>query len=174
MKVINPDNIISFIINPKFEGVFLYIKIVFISLICLYAVLILILLLRSSWLKRRFLEDIVEISAYRPFGAKKTFKQWAKIINRLDIDKESEFKLAIIEADSLLDDILKKIGYSGETLGERLKQLNSTILPNIDQVLQAHKTRNNVIHDPDYHLTLEEAKKTMGIYEKAFRDLEVF
>jgi len=168
------SSIFSFIYQPKFEGVLLYIKNIFIiiSLILLGGIVCCLLL--STWLKRRILEDLTEFTTYRPFGAKETFKQWSKIIKRLETDREVEYKLAIIEADSLLDDTLKKMGYEGETIGDRLKQLSSVILPNLDQVWEAHKIRNNVVHDPDYKLTLDQAKRALGIYEAALRDLEVF
>jgi hypothetical protein len=59
-------------------------------------------------------------------------------------------------------------------LGERLKQLDNNILPNLPQVFEAHKIRNNVVFDPDYKLTFEEAEKAIKIYEKSLQDLEVF
>ena len=168
------EDIIFFIENPDVGGIFLYLKIIFIILALVVLGSIIILLLKSTWLKRRFLEDMVEIIVYRPFGVKRTFKQWAKINKRLETGKEAECKLAVIEADSLLNDVLRKMGYSGETMGEKLKQLDSTTLPNIDQIWEAHKSRNNVVHDPDYKLTLDQAKKILGIYEKTLRDLEMF
>lgn len=168
------NDLIVFITSPKTEGIFLYLKIIFIIITLVFFGSIIFLLLRNSWLKRRFLEDIIEITTYRPFGAKKTFKQWTKISKRLETKKEAEYKLAIIEADSLLNDILERMGYKGEMIGDRLKQLDSTILPNIEDLWKAHKTRNNVVHDPDYSLTFDQAKKTTAIYEKAFQDLEMF
>ena len=71
-------------------------------------------------------------------------------------------------------DWLNKIGYKGESLGERLKQLDSGILPNLKKVWQVHKVRNDIVHDPDYHLSSEGVKKAMGIYEQILRDLEMF
>jgi len=168
------NEIISFIISPKNESIIFGIKIIFIIFALIFFGSIIILLLKNSWLKRRFLEDLIEIITYRPFGVKKTFKQWAKIIKRLDTGREAEYKLAIIEVDGLLNDVLEKMGYNGETIGERLKQLDSTTLPNIEQVWEAHKIRNNVVYDPDYKLTFDLAKKTVATYEKAFRDLELF
>jgi len=165
------NNILSFIMSPVF---LFYLKIIFIIFALIFAGGIITLLFKNTWLKRRILEDLVEFVAYRPFGVKKTFKQWTKITKRLETGKEAECKLAVIEADSLLNDIFKKMGYSGETIGEILKQLDSTTLPNIEQIWEAHKIRNNVVHDPDYRFTLDEAKKTLGIYEKALRDLETF
>lgn len=164
-------NILSFVLSPIFLS---YLKFIFVILGLIFIGGIIILLLKNSWLKRRVLEDLVEFFIYRPFGVKKTFKQWAKVTKRLGTGREAECKLAVIEADSLLNDILKKIGYSGETIAEILKQLDSAILPNIEEVWQAHKIRNNIVHDPDYHFTLDEAQKTLGIYEQALRDLEMF
>jgi len=168
------NDLIASIVFPKTEGIFLYLKIIFIIITLVFFGSIIFLLLKNTWLKRRFLEDLIEITTYRPFGVKKTFKQWTKISKRLETKKEAEYKLAIIEADSLLNDILEKMGYKGEMIGERLKQLDSTALPNVEELWQAHKTRNNVVYDPDYHLTFDQAKKTVAIYEKALRDLEMF
>lgn len=168
------DDIIFFIKFPESGGIFLYLKIIFITLAFIFLFGIFVLLSKSSWFKRRFLEDWVEFIAYRPFGVKKTFKQWIKIAKRLETGKEAEYKLAIIGADSLLNDVLEKIGYGGATVSERLQKLDSTVLPIIERVWEAHKIRNNIVHDPDYHLTLDQAKKTLEIYEQAFRDLEMF
>ncbi len=168
------NQIFSFITRPEANNIFIYFEIVFKIIFIIFLSGILILLLKASWLKRRVLESIIEFSTYRPFGAKKTFKEWSKIIKRLESGKESECKLAIIEADNLLDDIFGKMGYKGETMKEKLEQLGPTILPSIDEVYQVHKIRNNIVYDPDYQLTLDRAKKVLDIYEKTFRDLELF
>ena len=165
------NNLFSFITSPEF---LLYSKIIFISIGIILLAAITILLSKASWLKYRMYEDWTEFFVYRPFGVKKTFKQWAKILKRLETENETEYKLAVIEADSLLDEILKKMGIEGEVLGEKLKQIKSGILPNLEEVRQAHKIRNNIVHDPDYRLNLAEAKKVISIYEQTFRDLEMF
>ncbi len=165
------DNIFSIITSATF---LFYLKIAFIIIGALFSLAIVFLLSKNTWFKRRFLEDWTEFFIYRPFGVKKTFKQWAKVLKRLDTGKEADYKLALIEADSLLNDILKKIGYKGKTMAEMLEQLDSKTLPNIEQIWKTHKIRNNVVHDPDYKLSLEDARKALGIYEKTFRDLEMF
>ena len=165
------NNIFSIITSATF---LFYLKIAFIVIGALFLLGIIFLLLKNSWLKRRFFEDWTEFFIYRPFGVKKTFKQWTKVLKRLDTGKEADYKLAIIEADGLLNDILKKIGYNGKTMAKILEQLDVTILPNIEQVWKVHKIRNNVVHDPDYELRLEQAREALEIYEKTFRDLEMF
>lgn len=165
------NNILSLMISPTFS---FYLKIVFMVIGVFFLLGIIFLLLKNSWLKRRFLEDWTEFFIYRPFGVKKTFKQWAKVLKRLETGKEADYKLAVIEADGLLNDILKKMGYKGETMAKILEQLDATILSNIEQIWEVHKIRNKIVHDPDYGLSLEQARKILGIYEKTFRTLEMF
>jgi len=166
------ENIIPFITSPTFSGFLLILKISFIvfALVCLAGIIYFVA--KSSWLKYRLVQDLVEFFTYRAYGVRKIVKQWVKIKGRLETGLESEYKLAVIEADSLLDEILKRMGYGGETLGEKLKNITSVILPNLEQIWQAHKIRNNIIHDPDYRLNLDEAKRSIAIYEKALTDLD--
>jgi hypothetical protein len=135
---------------------------------------IIILNIRSSWLNRFILEDLGEVVTLTPYEAKKAFKKWIKIKQRLWSDKEDEYKLAIIEADSLLGDVLEKMGYKGETMTEKLKQIDSIILNNIEQLKEIRKIRNNIVYDPDYKVSLELAKKVLAVYEKSFQELDAF
>lgn len=174
LQNISLGDIFDFIVNPPDEGIYLYLKVVFIiiSLILLAGTIPLFML--SDWRKHRFEADTTEFLTYRPFGAKKTFKQWAKVSKRLESGKEAEYKLAVIEVDSLLEESLEIMGYTGETMEERLEKVDSAILPNKEQILKARKIRNSIVHNPDYELTSDEAKKTAGIYEEALRSLDVF
>jgi len=166
--------IISWLISPTFSGWLLILKILFIIVALILLGFIIFALAKTLWLKRMWIWDLVEFFSFRPYGVRKVVKAWAKITARLETGLESEAKLAVIEADSMLDDILKRMGFGGETLGERLERLTVATLPNLEQIWEAHKIRNNIVHDPDYRLTLDEARKVLGIYEQALRDLEAF
>ena len=128
--------------------------------------------LTSEWLERIFWIDFLEFLRFKPYHALRVSKKWKKIRQRLERGSESEAKLAIIEADDLLNEILKRMGYSGETLGEKLKQVKKAILPNLDEVFQVHKIKSDIVYDPSFRLTLEQAKIFLGIYEKALSNLE--
>ncbi len=164
-------NILNLITLPSFQGHLLTIKIFFISFSSLLLVLIIILFARTNFLPNLVWEDIFEFFTYRSVGARKILKQWTKTKGRLETGLESEYKLAVIEADSTLDEVLKKMGYLGETLGERLEKINVAVLPSIEEVRDTHKIRNNIVHDPDYRINSDEAKKSISIYEKALTDL---
>lgn len=169
-----PENLISFFISPSFTEWLLIIKIIFIVLSLLFICFIIFALMKTSWLKFRFLYDAVELLTYRPFGVRKMEKNWKKITARIDTGLESEYKLAVIEADNMLNEILNKMGYGGESLGERLEKLTAATLPDIEGIREVHQVRNNIIHDPNYKLSLNETRRLLDIFEKAFKDLEAF
>ncbi len=164
----------SFILNPEFEGFFFYFKIIliFVSLVFFFGTIV--LLFRATWLKRYLTEDLTESFTARPYGAPKTLKEWAKIQKRLETGKEDELKLALIEAETLLDEALKNAGFAGENIAERLKQTDVNVLPNLEQVLQAHKIRNSIVFDADYKLSPETAKAALEIYRQALTNLKEF
>ena len=166
--------IISSILNPTLSGWLPILKILFTVVALILLGFIIFALVKTFWLRRLLIWDLVEFFSFRPYGARKVVKDWAKIAARLETGLESECKLAVIEADSMLNDILKRMGFGGETLGERLEKLTAATLPNLEQVLEAHKIRNNIVHDPDYRLTLDEAKRVLDVYEQALRDLQTF
>jgi len=155
-------------------GTLLTLKILSIGISLFFLIAIFYFIKNTTWLKFRYAEDLKEFFAFKPYEIKRFEKVWAKITKRLERPLESEYKLAIIEADNLLNKILERMGYKEETLGERLKKITADILPNIQEVSEAHKIRNNIVHDPDYKITLEKAQKTIKIYEKAFQGLNVF
>jgi hypothetical protein len=100
-------------------------------------------------------------------------KEWESIIKRLAIKDEANYKLAVIEADKLLDTVLKKLTIPGATMGERLKAIPVSQLPSIDNVWQAHRLRNHLVHTTEFVLTEIKAKQAIDMYKQAFDELKV-
>jgi hypothetical protein len=99
--------------------------------------------------------------------------KWDEIQKKIDSENPSDWKMAIIEADSLVDEIIKGIGYKGEDLGERLKNIEPSDFDNLQNIWEAHKIRNKIAHEADaFQLTKEEAKETLEKYKKALRELK--
>jgi len=165
------NNIIDFFTSPIF---LFYLKIIFITIGAVLSFGIILILINTNWAKFRFLEGWTEFLIYRPFGVNRTFKQWVKISKRLEPGKAEDYKMSLIEADSLLDDVLKRMGFKGENMKERLEQIDAKTLPDIESIKKVNKLRNSIVYDSDYDLSLDKAKETLRIYEKAFRDLELF
>ncbi len=80
----------------------------------------------------------------------------------------TEYSMAVIEADKLLDYFLKQRNFPGETLGERLKMAcyNNKELK---KVWPSHILRNKIVHEHDIELTYKEAEKCWQAYKKAYK-----
>ncbi|PIP18200.1 MAG: hypothetical protein COX43_00030 [Parcubacteria group bacterium CG23_combo_of_CG06-09_8_20_14_all_35_9] len=79
-------------------------------------------------------------------------------------------KMAIMEADKLLDHTLKAMGFGGSNLGERLK-LACHKFERLRRVWWAHKIRNQLVHEANFYLNYWTAKKAVKIFKDALREL---
>lgn len=113
--------------------------------------------------------------------AAKASKGGGYLGNRLDelrthiaSENPNDWKLAIIEADIILDDTLKQQGYAGVSLGERLRSISPAQVTTLDDAWQAHKVRNQIAHGgADFVLTQKIAQETMQRYERVFTEFGV-
>ena len=169
-----PD-LFSYILSPPFQRTILAMKILFIASSVCFLISIMYSILKTHYIQWRFGEDLMEAFAKRPYyGVKKVSNVWAGIAAKMETGLASDYKLAIIEADGILDDIFGKIGYKGKTLGERLEKLSPDHFPDLDKLLEAHQVRDDIVRDPDYQLSLEEAKKVLAVYKESLKELGVF
>lgn len=164
---------LSIINNPGLQQALTLFRWVFGIFGILLLLFSLFVLYRTMWMKFAFLFDYTEFFTFRPYGLRKIVNKWKKIQQRIETANEAEYKLAVIEADGMLNDILLRMGFAGETLGDRLKLLTPAIISNLYDIKEAHQIRNNVVHDPHYQLTLKEAQRTLEIYRMAFSSLDL-
>ena len=97
-------------------------------------------------------------------------EQWRKIEELFSYGKDMNFKLAVIEADKLLDEVLKLMHFPGNTMAARLK-LASYKFPKLKSVWWAHKVRNHVVHDVRYNLRHGETKMVLKLFRAALKEL---
>lgn len=124
---------------------------------------------KSGWLNKR-IENWMDFLGVGNVGKRRQLKAWSQIVRRVKTNEMSNWKMAILEADKLLDDILKASGYRADTHDERIKQVMPEALSNIEQVREAHRVRNRVTQEPDFTITKEEAIATLKIYKAAFQE----
>lgn len=97
--------------------------------------------------------------------------RWEEILRHLSTNVEAQWRFALIEADKLVEDILRRAGFPGDTMGERLMNIQSGQLQTIDGLWEAHKLRNRIAHDLNYFLRYTEAKRAIGQFEATLREL---
>ncbi|HEY4484662.1 MAG TPA: hypothetical protein VI978_02990 [Candidatus Paceibacterota bacterium] len=148
-------------------------KIIGISLSLFFGVLLIWLVVK---MRNKYTEKVIELKTQvnpPAVGESKHDAKWKEVLEHLQSLRDAEWKFAVVEADNIIEDILTQAGYPGETLGEKLKQINKTQLASIDSLWSAHKLRNLIVHDPDYQIRYNDAREAIHDYEKALRELGV-
>lgn len=97
--------------------------------------------------------------------------KWLKVLEHIRSDSAADWKLAILEADIMLDAMLEKMGYPGQTIGEKLKLVEKSDFDTIDYAWEAHKIRNSIAHEgSDFVVTKEEAERVITMFERVFKE----
>lgn len=94
--------------------------------------------------------------------------KWKQLQDRCS-DK-TQWPLAIIEADTLLDEALKKKRFKGKSAGERLVEAQK-ILTNNDAVWFGHKLRTKLDANPDMPLTQNDVQKALVGLRQGLKDI---
>lgn len=99
-------------------------------------------------------------------------RRWQKIESRLKSDNPAEYKIAIIEADKEVDQLLEKVTYKGANMTERLEQANESQIANLEALKKAHQFRNRVIKEKDLLASREEAEEIISVYRDYLENVQ--
>lgn len=99
--------------------------------------------------------------------------KWLNVLGHINSDNAADWKLAILEADIMLDAMLEKMGYPGQTVSEKLKLVEKSDFDTLDYAWEAHKIRNSIAHEgSDFVLTKEEAERVITMFERVFKEFK--
>lgn len=151
---------------------------IYVILAYIACILMLVLYVYASTGKKQLEELDAEARERRERIYEEHFKGLPKnnrvqdMLDHIASGSPSDWKLAIIEADIILDELLKGAGYNGSSLGERLKSITHNQLQSLDDAWEAHKVRNQVAHGgADFILTKRLAEETIKQYRRVFYEL---
>lgn len=99
-------------------------------------------------------------------------KRWEAILEKMESSPPQSFPLAIVEADTLADTVLKELGFEGEHIADRLDKLN-TGLATLDKIWRAHRLRNEIVHTPGFTISEGDARKAISYYEAFLKEIGV-
>ncbi|MES3005805.1 MAG: hypothetical protein V4664_02555 [Patescibacteria group bacterium] len=98
-------------------------------------------------------------------------QKWLEIQKHMESGNQAEWRLAILEADIMLYDMLEQMGYEGDSIGEKLKKVESASFNTLNEAWSAHKVRNIIAHEgASYILPRGEAERTMRQFEAVFKE----
>ena len=96
---------------------------------------------------------------------------WLRIQELMVSTNPSDWNMAVLHADSLLDEVLIRFGYQGESMADRLKIVDPHQMPSLDRIWSAHRLRNSIAHDPGLQNTRETIEYAIKTYEQALKEL---
>ena len=190
-KFFNPDylfsegngffqQLFSYSINPQmisiYHTILLFLSLFFLSLVS-YS---LVRMFEIRKKETKHLEHEIAEYAHRQAEREKKLQEregvsknerWTKTLSYLFSQHSSDWKLAVIEADSMLENLMDQLGFKGENLGDKLKGANQDNFRNLSSAWEVHTIRNKIAHESSaFELSQHEAKRVIAIYEQIFRD----
>ncbi|GMU74469.1 MAG: hypothetical protein AMXMBFR44_6660 [Candidatus Campbellbacteria bacterium] len=100
-------------------------------------------------------------------------ERWQHVEELAASDNPGDWRVAIIEADIMLNELVSSMGYDGDTLGDKLKRIEKSDFTTLDLAWEAHKVRNRIAHSgSDFILTAREAKRVVGLYREVLQEFD--
>lgn len=101
----------------------------------------------------------------------RTQLRWNRVLDQANSSNPEGWRLAILEADIMLNELIDVQGYKGETIADKMKQVDRANFNSIDDAWEAHKIRNRVAHEGTAHeLSHREVRRVIALYERVFRE----
>src|SRR3989338_7409901 len=131
----------------------------------LFAIILLLLVsrarrwLKANWARRQHELDLAEMR-----------ERWKRIERLLASPEHEGDRLAVIEADKLLDFVLRAMNLPGGDYARR-SQFAQKKYFELKRVRWAHGLRNKLVHETDYRLKRAEAHAAVKEYERALNVL---
>lgn len=154
-----------------FMTIYVFITFILYSLSALFIVWIVYLRRQLSRIEDKQKEELeAKIPEDVPI-ADPSANRWESVRERIQAPNPEGWKIAILEADIILEEILDINGYKGASIGEKLKGVEPADLASLSDAWEAHKVRNAIAHEGDaFQLSQREAERVIKLYEKVFKE----
>lgn len=98
--------------------------------------------------------------------------KWELVEKYYNSGNQSDWRIAIIEADILLFEVLQTSGFKGETIGEMLKNSNTAQLQSLQIAWKSHLIRNRLAHEgASLQLTRHMVEEAIEGFRVVFNEL---
>ena len=98
-------------------------------------------------------------------------RRWQRVLDHISSNHPNDWRIAVLEADTILDDFLVKKGYVDESVSGKLKQIKKEDLSTLENAWEAHKKRNKIAHDPSFEMDKREAERIIELYRSVFEEM---
>lgn len=98
-------------------------------------------------------------------------QKWAEVTGLINSNNPTDWRLAILEADIMMGDVLEKMGFQGDTIGDKLKSIDKSDFRNLQAAWEAHTVRNQIAHEgSEFKMNEREAKRIIDLYKAVFSE----
>lgn len=146
--------------------VFFILMILFLLFVIIYSVL--------NWYEIKNASDKhIESLIPREEGIKRENSRWVHVQELIRSNNPSDWRLAVMEADTMLEEMTKALNIPGDTLGERLKNVEQSDFLTLQKAWEAHKVRNQIAHQgSEFVLDHRKALATIQLFEDVFHEFK--
>lgn len=100
--------------------------------------------------------------------------RWHYVLSLVESLNPSDWRVAVIEADTMMEEFLRDKNFVGESLSELLKDAQGGGVQYVDDAWKAHLIRNQIAHEgSDFAFNQNEARRAIKMYENFFEELGV-
>jgi len=101
-------------------------------------------------------------------------QRWTYITTLVESPNESDWRMAILEADSFLEEVLREKDMTGDTVSELLESAKSNGYTSIQNAWDAHIVRNKIAHEgSEYPVSQIEGRRVIKMFQNFFEELKV-
>ena len=101
-------------------------------------------------------------------------QKWNYILTLIESPNESDWRMSIMEADTLLEESLKEKELTGNTVAELLEGARSSGYASIQNAWDAHLIRNKIAHEgSEYPLSQTEGRRVIKMFQNFFEELKI-
>ena len=109
-----------------------------------------------------------------PRDVSRNVMRWRRIVEEAGSETEQNWRLAILEADIMLGEVLDNLSLPGETIGDKLKAVERSDFTTVDLAWEAHKIRNQIAHEgSSFLLNQRETKRILSLYQAVFEEFHI-
>lgn len=147
-----------------------------------FIVIALTILLIIYEIKKREMKEKIMSKVLPPEGEQEEDEEesevenpkWKLVEEHINSEDPNKWKLAILEADIILSELLDSLNLPGNGVGEKLKAVEESDFDHIEEAWEAHKIRNAIAHQgSDFLLTQREAKRVIRLYKGVFEEFRI-
>lgn len=100
--------------------------------------------------------------------------KWKYILTLIESPNDSDWRVSVIEADTLLEETYKEKGLVGGNMAELLAEAKLNGYPEVQSAWDAHTTRNKIVHEgQDYPFSQIEGRRIIKLYQNVLEEMKV-